>query len=271
MKYHDKRFYFLIFFVALTIFSNPSLAGWNEALSLYENKQYEESAKILSDLSNQGVTEAKILLAALLFNGTGIKKDEASAVRLLEEAADEGNPDAMWRLGWLLLVQSELSKFTNDKSGLTLLEHAANNNVGDAQLMLGNIYREGKIVPRNYDLSVYWFDKAANQNVVEAIHSLGVAYYNGWGVEVNYEKSVHFLSIASQGGFTRSTFNLATMYRDGKGVTKDREKAKQLFLVAAKKGNINAMTQVSQDYFKGNGTERNIWEGTKWLYRSKTE
>ena len=271
MRSQRTLFYFSIILITMAIWTKPSFAGWDEALRLYEAKQYGESAKILQGLSDQGFIEAKILLATLKFNGAGVEKDEASAVRLLEEAADAGNQDAIWRLGWLLLERKELSRFTNDKSALTLIEHAANNDIGDAQLMLGNIYREGILVPRNYELSVYWFDKAANQNIVEAIHSLGVAYYNGWGVKKSYEKAVHFLSISSQEGFTRSTFNLATMYRDGKGVNRDAEKAHQLFMLAAQDGNIAAMTQLSQDYFNGDGTERNVWEGTKWLYRSKTE
>jgi TPR repeat protein len=265
------RFYIVFtYLLTLILLSTALHAEWDTALSLYKNQQYEESAKILNKLSDQGVIDAKIYLAVLLFSGTGIEKDELKAIRLLEEASDAGNPDAMWRLGWLLLEHSELSSFTNNKSGLMLIEQAANNNIGDAQLMLGNIYREGKIVPRNYDLSFFWFNKASNHNIVEAIHSLGVCYYNGWGVEVNYEKSAHFLSIASQMGFTRSTFNLATLYRDGLGVEKDLTKAHQLFLFAAKDENINAMTQVSQNYFKGIGTKRNILEGIKWLYWSKT-
>lgn len=271
MRNHLNLFCISIFLITVAILPKPLFAGWDEALRLYENQQYEESAKMLKDLSDKGVSEAKILLAVLQFNGVGIEKDKVSAVRLLEEAVDAGNPEAMWRLGWLLLEQNELAKLTKNKSAIALIERAANNNIGDAQLMLGNIYREGRIKPRDYKLSVYWYENAANQNVVEAFHSLGVAYYNGWGVRLDYEKAAHFLSLASQEGYTRSTFNLATMYRDGKGVTKDLEKAHHLFLLAAKEGNIDAMTQVSQDYFKGNGTERNILEGTKWLYRSKTE
>jgi TPR repeat protein len=100
---HHKLCYFSIILITMAILTKTSFAGWDEALRLYENKQYGEAAKILKDSSDQGVIEAKILLAALMFNGVGVEKDEASAVRLLEEAADAGNPDAMWRLGWLLL------------------------------------------------------------------------------------------------------------------------------------------------------------------------
>ncbi len=271
MSHQLNRFFFILILVVAVFMPNVLFGGWDEALRLYESEQYEDAAKHLELLSEQGRSEAKILLAVMLFNGIGMEKNEESAVRLLEEAVDDGNPEAMWRLGWLLLERKELTRFTNEKKPLDLINEAATKDIGEAQLMLGNLYRKGELVEKNYDSSVYWFEKAATKNIAEAIHSLAVAFYNGWGVKRNYAEAAHLLTLASEQGFTSSTFNLGTMYRDGKGVSKDLIKAHELFLVAAREGNKDAMTQLSRNYFKGSGTNRNYIEGARWLYKSKTE
>lgn len=56
---------------------------------------------------------------------------------------------------------------------------------GDTTAMygLGEIYFQGKEVPRNYKTAFEWTFKAADQGDKTAQGSLGFYYYNGWGTK----------------------------------------------------------------------------------------
>lgn len=57
---------------------------------------------------------------------------------------------------------------------------------GTAQYLLGEIYFQGKEVPKSYKAAFEWMSKAANQGDKSAQGSLGFDYYNGWGTKKDY-------------------------------------------------------------------------------------
>ncbi|KAG0061151.1 hypothetical protein BGZ90_003699 [Linnemannia elongata] len=76
----------------------------------------------------------------------------------------------------------------------------------DAQVNLGDIYREGNGVPhgfgvpQDYSTAMSWFLKAANQGNAPAQCNVGSLYENGHGVPQNFQQAmVWYLKAANQG------------------------------------------------------------------------
>ncbi len=56
----------------------------------------------------------------------------------------------------------------------------------NAQSLLGELYFQGKEVPKNYKTAFEWMSKAASQGDKSAQNSLGFDYYNGWGTKKDH-------------------------------------------------------------------------------------
>jgi hypothetical protein len=66
------------------------------------------------------------------------------------------------------------------------ITNCANHGDRTARYLLGEIYFQGKEVPKNYKTAFEWMSKAANQGDKDAQSSLGFDYYNGWGTKKDY-------------------------------------------------------------------------------------
>jgi TPR repeat protein len=55
-----------------------------------------------------------------------------------------------------------------------------------AQYILGEVYFQGKEVPKNYKKAFEWKAKAARQGDKDAQNSLGFYYFNGWGTKKDH-------------------------------------------------------------------------------------
>ena len=92
----------------------------------------------------------------------------------------------------------------------------------EAQLHLGNMYKKGKGVPKDYKEAVRWYRKAAEQGEAVAQYKLGEMYYSGYGVpEYDLKEAVRWYRKAAEQGYVRTQYTLGVMYRDGEGVPKD--------------------------------------------------
>lgn len=95
----------------------------------------------------------------------------------------------------------------------------------DAYCSLGQLYLEGKGVPKDYQKALAMFEKAildddhygdgySGQKNYEALAYLGVIYRDGLGVEVNREKAIDYLMQSTNNGYgpTISYYELGNLY-----------------------------------------------------------
>lgn len=97
-------------------------------------------------------------------------------------AADNGDPDAQYRVGKNLFFETTLDK---DKAAeaLTWLTRAAENGHTDAMIHLGRMYRTGIGALQNYDKAADWIRRAADAGDPEGMLELGRLYRDGVGVD----------------------------------------------------------------------------------------
>jgi hypothetical protein len=63
---------------------------------------------------------------------------------------------------------------------------------------LGVLYLNGKIVPRSYNKSIYYFQKACRLGGKHACDNIAVMYLRGVGVELNLIKASMFFKKACE-------------------------------------------------------------------------
>lgn len=110
-----------------------------------------EGVRILKEAASDGNTEAQVSLASLYRLGTGVEKDQQEALRLYESAAKKSLRGKSALGGYL--VHSE-GTAKDQARGEKLLQEAAESGDAIAQYNLALGYSNGKTLPANVSLSV---------------------------------------------------------------------------------------------------------------------
>ena len=200
-------------------------------------KNIKEAVIWFSRSAALGNPKGQTNLALCYLDGSGGKRNEIEARRLLRLAANQGYANAQYELGSLL--ESYETK-TTDKEAAAWLRRAAEQNHPSAQYRLGVCYTTGKGVIKNEETAFGWFRKAADQGQTDAELAMGLCYTFGQGVKVNGAKAVRWLYKAARKGNAEAQFYLGMHYIHGDGVKRSIDEAVRWFRKAAAQGHDGA-------------------------------
>lgn len=156
--------------------ANPQMGGIKPVvflIDLEEMKMNESSNGMEMDLSSG--------IAA--FEG----KNFAKALALLSPLAEQGEPEAQYRLA--IMAQGGLGMVVNELMAYKNMKAAAEAGHAMAQHGLGFMYLEGECTHQNLPKAVEWFRKAAEQGLAGSQTTLAMLYEEGRGVEKDVEEA----------------------------------------------------------------------------------
>ncbi len=122
----------------------------------------------------------------------------------------------------------------NVKKILSHLQHLEEKNHKNGLALLGKIYFQGKLQPKDIKRALEYYQEAAKQGHVEAQYQLGMAYYHGKHYSRDYQKSLEFLIEAAQKGHMHAQRWVGFIHLHGKGVPEDKIVAYGWLAVSAK-------------------------------------
>ncbi len=164
---------------------------------------------------------------------------------------------------------------------------AAEKNNGDAQMVMGRVYRFGVGVQQDDAAATGWFRKAAEQGRPEAMRLLGEACFTGLGMPVNQPEAMKWFSLAflrgdesAEGWMAKVERTLTPQqiqeakrqaaefrpalaapakpkWRPGMSLTHEQALAEQ--------GDAEAQFNLGMSYSKGVGIDRNEAEAVRWF------
>jgi TPR repeat protein len=176
---------------------------WTDISAL--EKAEELQAANLTDLAaaaNQGHVDSQLDLAEMYYQGDGLKKDHAEALRWYRQAAQKR--DAL------------------------------------AQYWVGRLYSRGEGVEKDPRAAANWFRQSADQNLPMAQYELGVMLYNGTGVDKSQAQAASWFLKAALQGDADAQYALGLQYAHGIGVVKDERRALEWMQKAAAQGHEDA-------------------------------
>jgi len=141
------------------------------------NRQLPEAIATYRRAADKGSTSAMVELGVLFANGSGVARDEAQARKLLERAAEAGNPRAVANLAAL---SNNGGAPADPVKARALLARAAETNA-EAQYQLGLLMAEGAGGPQDEVAARALFEKAAAQNHPGALERMGDFAQSGRG------------------------------------------------------------------------------------------
>jgi hypothetical protein len=112
---------------------------------------------------------------------------------------------------------------------------------------LGNMYTEGKLVPKDYALAMTLFKKSCEVAPALGCNNIGLLYSAGEGVIQDNALAVFFFrKSCEEGGNAVGCSNLGDMYANGKGVAKDDARAAALYKKSCDGGFANACLRLKR-------------------------
>lgn len=160
-------------------------------------------------------------------------------------------------------------RLDEDIDAIEILESDKLAEVGDAQLLLGQIYyRAHKSmtgVSRSYPKSRKHLLKALELGNSEAANELADMYYYAYGVKENYKKAEFYWQQAASAGNEMAQFDLANYYYDH--LNEKIDEAIKLYKTLIKKDEFtgNSYLKLGRIYYRGLGVNKDVNEAISWL------
>jgi TPR repeat protein len=140
------------------------------------NRQSAEAVAAWRKAADKGSTAAMVELGVAYATGAGVAQDSAEARKLLERAAQGGNPRGVTNLAALGGAAP-----ADPAQARALLARAAEANSAEAQYQLGLMAADGSGGPKDDAAARALFEKAAAQGHAGAMVQLGAFLQNGRG------------------------------------------------------------------------------------------
>ena len=176
MKGHAKAFKNLI----TDSIPNSTFVSYLKGMKAYKDKDFDAALKLFKAVGKAGITDGKVMEAAIIANPSYGKHNMKKGVKLLNEAA-KTNPQAMYLLGVLYEAGKGVEKDMD--TSVLYMTKAAEAGYGSAECALADMYCEGRGVDQNYAKAVEWYAKARLQGQLNenAAKRYSACYENGWG------------------------------------------------------------------------------------------
>ncbi|MHC8441694.1 MAG: SPOR domain-containing protein [Candidatus Eutrophobiaceae bacterium] len=187
-----------------------------------------------------------------------------------------------------------------------ILEPLAQTGRYEAQVLLADIYANGRGLPVNLAEALRWYTYAAKQGIPEAQHDLAIHLYSGKGTSSpNAKQAAYWWRQAADQGFALSQYQLGLLYyRGDDGIVQDHsqavlwftraaelkdpdalyslgvmhafgqhfeqdyQRAYDLFKQSAELGNTKAMYNLSILYENGQGVDSDPQKAAQWRRRA---
>ncbi|EKX54037.1 hypothetical protein GUITHDRAFT_100288 [Guillardia theta CCMP2712] len=137
--------------------------------------------------ARQGDHKACLRLALAYISGDGVNQDSQAARQILQRPAFDGNAEAQFLLGYLLLN----------------IEEASEQNIKDASFNL---------------------ESASSKGFIAAKHYLGMCLLKGHRLEADMSRASSLLQEAALAGHGQSAYELHKMYKEGKNLDAESRK-----------------------------------------------
>ena len=191
-------------------------------------------------------------------------EDETLDLRQGDEV-DNGK-DVSWDFRTLRMdVQDEYSSLAERDDAVESMRELAENGDIHAQYFMGELYRDGPLLPPDWVMARYWFDKAAKQGYVAAQSALGKLYLSDDASVHDPELGIQWLEYAAYNGNHDASYRLGKEYLKGESVRRDTRKAMDHIYTSAQAGNLHAQYLLGKLLLQGKAVERDKEAGIQWL------
>jgi TonB family protein len=202
------------------------LAGWCHEKGFGVNSSSKRAFDYYFEAGEAGLADGYNAAVRMILAGNNIA-DLDTASTLIDKAVAMGSTEAKFLKGTLLLAEN-----SDIQAGLACLTEAAQADYPDAQRLLGRLYREGKIVPKDLAAAAEWAKYAADLGLASAnvdYARLAMAGTSGGGGTEGIER---LMQAASQNN-ADAAYQIASLYRSATNVSRQEVETTRSYATSA--------------------------------------
>lgn len=201
-------------------------------------QDYSEALTLFSKAADKENAEALYYIGEIYNRGQGVPKDQVYAL---------------------------IAYIMSDELGYQLATAAIIN--ADMELNAGEAYYYEN-ENQNYQKALFWFKKAVDKNNDWAHEFLGDMYYEGKGVPKDYSKAFNsYLIVATNKEYdSKGKYKVGEMYYLGQGIRQNDKKAFEWFEKSAANNNFLAQARVGEMYYQGKGVSKNYTKAFEFFH-----
>lgn len=205
-------------------------ATFNLGDMAYRQRDFESARRYYKAAGDAGLSSAKLEFARMAFKGEGGPKNIQEAILYFSLASEQGESSASSVMGGIYRVglddQGVYIQQDSTQAYEWYLKAADQGINSEAYYQLGEAFREGDGVAKNYQAALSWYRKAEAYGSPKAMLGISLLYYFGQGVDKRPDLAAQYMKRSAELGLPVSQYNLGRFYLFGDGVTKDLQQAK---------------------------------------------
>jgi uncharacterized protein len=156
----------------------------------------------------------------------------------------------------------------NPASAAKAILVAAQQNVPEAQALLGQILLDGTGIEQDAALALTWFQIASRNGHAMATNMAGRCLEHGWGCEPDAAKAADYYRQAAEAELDWGFYNYGNLLATGRGVNKDQARALACYRKAADLGHAKSMNMLGRYLEEGVCCDQDLAVAHDWYRRS---
>ncbi|MGF0539317.1 tetratricopeptide repeat protein [Agrobacterium sp. ES01] len=240
----------------------------DDAYGAYQRGLYLTAIDKALPRAQLGDPAAQTLIAELMSQGLGVKRDTKGAAFWYSQAAAGGYPAAMFKYAMLLMQGRDVKR---DKAKADeYMKKAADAGNASAQFNWAQTLVTDNPGQKGLELALPYYEKSADQGIADAQYAVSQLYRTI--IDLPEEKRAQarsYLARAAKAGFDTAQLDMGIWLVNGIGGEKDYDEGFRWLSIAANRGNVVAQNRLSHLYINALGTRPDPVEAAKWYVLSR--
>lgn len=247
--------------------ARPFTGKVDEAYGAFQRGLYLSALNIALPKAQLGDSAAQTLVAELMNNGLGVRRNPTDAAFWYEQAARAGDANAQYKYALMLLTGENVKQ--DKKAADAMMRKAADGGSREAQFNVAQILVAASPGEKGLKEALPYYEKAAIKGVPDAQYALSQLYYH---LDLPREKRMQsrdWLLKAALAGYDTAQYDLAMWLINGVAGERDFEQGFRWMKIAANRGHVVAQNKLAKLYVNAIGTAPDPIEATKWYVVSR--
>lgn len=239
----------------------------DDAYGAFQRGLYLSALNLALPKAQLGDASAQTLVAELMNNGLGVRRNPADAAFWYEQAARAGDANAQYKYALMLLTGENVKQ--DRKAADVMMRKAAEGGNREAQFNIAQLLTATNPGEKGLKEALPYYEKAALQGVPDAQYALSQLYYHMDLPREKRQQARDWLLKAALAGYDTAQYDMATWLINGVGGERNYEEGFRWMLIAANRGHVAAQNKLAKLYVNAIGTRPDPIEATKWYVISR--
>ena len=215
-----------------------------------------------------GDPAAQTLIAELMTQGMGVKRDTKDAAFWYSKAAEGGDPTSMFKYALILMEGRDVPR--DQKKADEWMKKAAEAGQASAEFNVAQMLTAENPGLKGLQLALPYYEKSAAQGIADAQYAVSQLYLNLPDLPPEKKsRAREWLSRAANSGYDTAQLDMGIWLINGTGGKQDLENGFNWMRVAAYRGNIVAQNKLAHLYINAIGTKQDPVAAATWYVISR--